>query len=693
MQRENIFFESSPLFILACLALAIGGAYLLYRGKRHQWSRNMNVFLFVLRAVLLFFIAVLLLGPVVRQIINIEEKPHFIVLQDNSVSVREGTDSASLVELEQSLRTLNEELEERGFETHFVTLDQDNAEAQVNFNAGSSDITGTLRRIANQFEGRNIEGVLLVSDGIYNSGLSPLYNSYRFPVYTLGLGDTTERSDIAIRNLAYNRISYQGNRFPIKAEITVKGFPNQNLRVTLLHQGKVLAENTVNTGAERFLVSDFIVDADEAGLQRYEVQVTEVEGEFNSKNNRATAFIEVIEGKKKILLISPFPHPDIKALRTVINKNANYELVDYIPGVSDWDEEYANTDLVIFYQVPDLNRKTTEIFQRFVKSNTSLFLILGPQSDLRELSRSGMPVVFEGLTNQFDDVMPIINPGFSQFSISPENPQMFANYPPVKVHFGRVRLNNSATPILFQKIRAIATERPLLAVDVRDSRKVGLLFGEGIYRWRLHEYSRTEKTNAFDELFGKLIQYLTTNEDRKKFNSYPIRGEFSDAEPVIVESQVYNDVYEPVYGNTVEITIRGEQGKLYDFQYVLSPGNSRYQTDMLPEGVYRYRATTEINGELVEDRDEFIVVAQQIELQNLTADFNLLRELANQTGGKFYRTEELEQLAGDMLVKKATGTIHSEERMDAVINLKWLFWILLVLVAAEWFIRRFSGAY
>src|SRR5688500_2333215 len=98
MHQQNIIFESSPLYIIVCIIAAIGFAFLLYRSK-HPWSKRWNRILFGFRTVLAFLLAFLLLGPIVKQINNIFEKPYFIVLFDNSVSVRETGDSTMLQQI------------------------------------------------------------------------------------------------------------------------------------------------------------------------------------------------------------------------------------------------------------------------------------------------------------------------------------------------------------------------------------------------------------------------------------------------------------------------------------------------------------------------------------------------------------------------------------------------------------------
>jgi hypothetical protein len=214
-----------------------------------------------------------------------------------------------------------------------------------------------------------------------------------------------------------------------------------------------------------------------------------------------------------------------------------------------------------------------------------------------------------------------------------------------------------------------------------------------MWRWRLHEFSRTEKSIGFDELIGKLLQFLTSEEDKRKFRSYPVFQQFHDTEPVIFESQVYNDIYEPVYGNTVSLELTSEQGVKQRYSYTISPGNTRYPIGGLQEGVYRYSSSAEINGVRETVSGQFLVVAQQLELQNLTADFDLLRKLSRQTGGMFVTMNQWDQLQTTLSQDEAKSIIRTTERYDSVINLKWIFFLLLLLISAEWFLRKYFGSY
>lgn len=655
----------------------------------------MNWTLFGLRASLVSLLAFLLMGPIVRQINNIFEKPLYVFLYDNSRSIGETTDTLTLNKVDQQLKAIQNVLEEKGYEVRSTNLAGEETKS-IQYNASASDINAALKKISNLYEGQNVAGVVLFSDGIYNNGVSPLYNSYNFPVYSVGIGDTVQRIDLSIKNIAYNKIAYQGNKFPVRAEVLAKGLVNQNITVTLLHRGTVLEKQTKNSNNSQLLTYDFEVLANDQGIQRVDIQVEVKPEEGNTKNNRTSVFVEVVDGKKKILVVAPSPHPDIKALREVVDKNSNFEFLLHIPGLSEQPASVLNPleiDLAIFVQSPDVRGKTKTLFQQFATGKTPLLIMLGQQSDLPILNKLNMPVKFLSPPREYDEVTPIINSNFSNFSLTSESNSIVSDYPPVSVHFGKIQIPLSATPLLYQRVGSLATDKPLLAIETQDARKISLLLGEGIWRWRMNEFDKTENTVAFDQLFGKLFQYLSTAEDKRKFRSYPIQQEFSDAEPVIFESQVYNDIFEPIYGNTIDIELGDERGKKHQYTYITNASNTRYQIGGLKEGIYRYKAKTNLNGKTEEVKGEFIVAVHEAELQNLTADFGLLKKLSANTDGKFFPASKIQDLNNELKLNEAKSIIHSEEQYNSVINLKWVFFLLLVIVSIEWFLRKYFGSY
>jgi len=690
---QRLIFEYSPYYIVLCLAAGVGYAYLLYTAH-YTWSKRTNRILFAIRSIVVFFLAFLLLGPIIKLITNEYERPTWVFLVDSSASVGEVIDSVGLAKFTTELEATKKIIEGSGYDVKWKDL-TGNDISKISLDAPASDLNKGIQNVVNEFEGKNLAGVILISDGIYNSGASPLYTPLRMPVYTVGLGDTVARVDLILKNVAYNKVAYQGNKFPLKAQVLIQGIGNQEVSVAVLKEGKVLSSLQKNTGAKSLVDFDFLLEANEKGIQRYDISVKPISQEVNLRNNVLSIFIEVIDGKKKIVLIAPAPHPDIKALRAVVEKNSNFEFIVHIPGVADADAAYLKpgaAELIIFHQVIDMAGKTLPLYTTLSKSISSLLLMMGNQTNVRQLPTYQIPIQFD-YRGQWDEVTPVVNNDFRDFGFTENSNGVFSGYPPVQVPFGKFAYPSKASILLYQRIGSVTTDRPLLFSWEDENKKIAALVGEGFWRWRLSEFADNGNSEIFDELFSKLIQYLSTREDKRKFRSFPLQNEFSEAEPAVIESQVYNDLFELVYGNTIQLELRDEQGRITNYSYTTSPGGSRYRIGGLKEGVYRFKASTRLNDKMEEVNGQFLIKSQNLEAQNLTADFSLLRKLSLETDGKFYHADQLSILASDLEKTKTASLIHSDETFNQLINLKWVFFLLLILISAEWFIRKYLGSY
>jgi hypothetical protein len=174
---------------------------------------------------------------------------------------------------------------------------------------------------------------------------------------------------------------------------------------------------------------------------------------------------------------------------------------------------------------------------------------------------------------------------------------------------------------------------------------------------------------------------------------YPVSETFEDTQPVVFETELYNDIYEQIYGQPVSLTITGEDGTQKKFSYTTNENNTQYRVSNLPEGVYQYQAATNINGQAYTSAGEFTVQRLQIENLNLTANHQLLRQLSEDTGGNFYTASELDQVAEATTQQQAKNRIYTSEAYLPIINLKWIFFLLLLLVSLEWGIRKYMGSY
>ncbi len=691
MERSFLLFQDSPWLILLGILAGIVYAWLLY--SKEKFTPGTRRAMAILRGLVVFFLVLLLAGPLLNQTRTYEEQPAVALLIDDSSSIPEAEVLTN--ELIEKLSGLKNRLNEAGYETTFWGLEgMIPGDSLPGFDRNQTNLDKGLKEIRNAYEGGNLTAVVLISDGLHNTGLNPLYSTYGVQIHTVGIGDTTERADTRVVNLNYNKVVAQGNRFPVVVEIAHEGFSGQSAQLSIIHNGRVLDQKPVQfSGTSGLLEVEFLPEATNMGLQRYEVVLSPQEGEFNTVNNKSFAYVEVVEGAQKVLIVASAPHPDIKAMRSAIELGTRFELDLYIPGIHPEPSE-QKYDLVILYQIPDLNGTTQSLFTKYTQTEgQAILFILGNNTRLSTFNLQEHLVQVESRGGDRDRVTPRFNRGFTPFQLPDERTEIYRQYPPIEVPFGKYNLAAGVETMLWQQVGAVETQKPILVVRTDPGEKRAVWIGEGFWRWRLFEFSRKGNAETFDETFTKLFRYLATREDRRKFRFYPLKNEFTDQEPVIFESEEYNELYERIYGNTISLEIKSQEGSVRTFTFESNEYNTRYRTGVLPDGIYEYVAKTTIAGNRETITGEFMVNASNIELQDLSADHQLLRALAEKNSGIYVPSGQLVTLESLLLEQKPPKRLHYEEAYLPAINLKWIFFLILTLISLEWFSRKYHGSY
>ncbi|MEM8895182.1 MAG: hypothetical protein AAGC88_11435, partial [Bacteroidota bacterium] len=621
------------------------------------------------------------------------EDPIYVIAVDNSTSVL-GTDDQP-AGMRTILKVLGDNIANEATDVDYYSYDGklDNSEFDsLNFDTKATDLSRLLRRISSDYEGRNLAGVVLASDGIFNQGLSPEYRNFPFPVHTLGLGDTIPKRDVKVKNLYYNKIAYLGNKFPLVVELQNDGINAETTDISILQNGQLLATETVELNTDNSVFrTEFNLDAATAGFQRYRIVVGEVPNELTNANNSQDAYLEIIDGKEKILMIGFAPHPDMKAIHAALSKNDNYEIVQYIPGVSEFKEDQY--DLFIINEAFDRFNLLQPIFNQLQQYSASMLLILGNRSNFNLYNQTFDIAQFEAKPGQRDRVSPSYNEDFSYFTFDQDNQSVLNSYPPISVPYGEFNVHPETEVLFYQQVGSIVTSKPLMMVRNTQDRKVGIMIGEGFWQWRLREYAQNENTDVFDQFISKTVQYLSTKEDKRKFRLYPEKNEYYDTEPVIFEAEVYNNIYEPVYGFEINLEIKDESGAINQYSFINSESNSRLTIGQLSPGIYQYTGYTIMDDKRETISGELSVQELQLEAISLTAQHQLLRTVSENSGGSYFHLSEIDQLADFLAQRETKGVVYSTESFESLINLKWIFFILLALVSTEWFIRKYSGSY
>jgi hypothetical protein len=668
---------------------------LYFRNRREDFSTLTRRILSVFKAVAIIAIAFLLLNPLLKSVFNTAEKPIIILAQDGSQSLLIGKDSVFYKnEYPAQFDQLADELG-NDYQVRTYTFNEKVSEGvDFSFSGKQTDMSALFEELLTRYSNRNVGALLVASDGLYNKGLNPVYASedFKFPVYSLALGDTALRKDIFLRKVNFNRIAYLGNSFPVEVVVGANLCNGLKSTLTVSFRGNVVFSKNIDVPGDKFNQTIRLeLEAKKAGLQRYRISIAPFEDEISTANNREDIFIDVLDSKQKILILALSPHPDIAAIREAIESNFNYE-VNY-SLVSDFRGQLEGYNLVILHQLPGGNQTAGSIISEATENKIPLLYILGAQSNLARFNQqnAGVQIIADNFNT--NEALPVYNTDFSLFTIGLEAQKAFGVFPPLLAPFGDYKVLNSANPLFYQQIGSLQTSYPLVVFNQTLINKTGVIAGEGIWRWKLGSYLKNGNQFAFNQLITKMVQFLSVKVD-KSFFQVKGNSNFLENQPVEMDAEVYNQSYELINEPEVEMTVTNSEETTFPFVFSKTANAYHLNAGVLPVDNYSYEAKVRVGDKLYHENGEFTVSPLNIEMVNTIADHNLLYQLAAKHGGQMLRVDQMDDFPQIIKAREDIKTItYSEKRYLELVNVFWVFLIIIAILATEWFIRKFNGSY
>jgi len=685
------FTSESYLWLLACLGLGIGYALILYKPTGHL-NKALRNFLFALRTIAITTVAFLLFSPLVKTVNRTVEKPLIILAQDNSASI---------------LLSKNKDFNQQNYNNQLNKLEKDlsadyelrtfnfaeKIESGLDLNYGGSltDISSLFKLIDNQFSNRNIGAVIIGTDGIYNRGSNPLYESknLKAPIYTIALGDTIAKRDLLISNVNYNSIVYLENEFQVGVNIEAYQSDGGTSQLTVSSESGILVSKPISIKSNEFRQTVLLnLPANKKGIQSYMIRLASLSNELSLVNNTQTIFVEVIDGRKNVLIISNAPHPDISAIRQSIEINKNYSVkVRMVQDVSP--AEIQEAGLLILHQLPSISNTAREVLK--LGASKPILYILGAQSDISAFSASQSLMTLT-TTGMMQEAIAGIKTDFYAFTLSESSRSRISNFGPLLTPFGNYSLKGPSSLLMNQQIGKLLTEKPLLLFAENVQSRVAVLAGEGIWRWRLEDFQENSSHEAIDELITKTVQYLVSADDKRKFRVYPSKNTFDENEHIILNAELYNDAFELVNTPDVNISLKNKNGKSYSFVFSRTLNSYKLDAGELAAGEYNYTAVTTLGKVKHQAEGQFIISRQEAEYKQSIANHQLLYAMAKQNGGQMLFPKQLDELPALIRANENVKTVSYENpKYSELIDLKLLFFIILALLSLEWLSRKRNG--
>lgn len=695
----NIQFltELPTWWVLICLAAGFLYAFVLYRKDHsfdsvHPWMRK---FLFALRGILVFFLCILLLTPLLKTLTREKEKPLIIIAQDNSQSIVLNKDSAYYRQgYKKQLEDFANGLKKK-FEVKEVNWgDKVSDGIDFSFSEKQTDFSTLFSQISDRYEDRNVGAVVIASDGLYNRGGSPVYDEsiLKVPYFTIALGDTTVQKDLLISKVNFNKTVYLGNSFPLEITVDARRLNGSSTVLSVKQDSTVLFSKQIAITGNKFnQLIPVILDAKKPGIAHYKIELSVVSGEMSVVNNVRDVYVEVIESKQKVLVIGNSPHPDLGAIKLSLEGSQNYTVK--VVTAEQFEGNLNEYNLVVLHNLPSAAHPIKDLLGKISASTVPVWYILGTQTSIPLFNSLNSGLEVKDNIDKSNPVEAKVNRNFSLFTISSDMEQKISSFPALLTPFGKFRSTANNAVLLFQQIGAIATDQPLQTFNQSTSQRIGVLSGEGLWKWRLSDYSANGNFDVFNEWLLKSVQNLSVKENKTHFRLIS-KNNINENEQVIFDAEVYNDNYELINSPDVSMVITNSAGKT--FPYIFSKTEKAYHLNSgyMSAGDYKYKSTVKVSDKTYSSSGQFTISLLQAEQGESVADHVLLNTLSQKNGGAMVYPDQLADLQKQLLNRDDMKTVsYSHYKLRDLVDVKAIFFILLALLSLEWFLRKRAGSY
>lgn len=597
----------------------------------------------------------------------------------------------------------------------------------------ATDIGLALKQVSKELEGKHLSGIVIISDGIHNGQWAPLdvARGLGIPVVSIGVGNREQFKDMAINEVKVSDFVFSNTPVKVEVALTGKGYRNQDVSVILKQGVKIIKTKKVRIPDGEIIKVNFEFTPQDTGNFTYTVNIPHYKGEFSLENNSKDFNLEVLREKIRVLYICGEPSWEYKFLREVLKSNPNIELVSFIilrnpenisivpehelslipfPTHEIFMKELFEFDLLIFENFSYAKffpRSYLENIKKFVVDKGKAFIMLGGD---KSFGRGGYK------NTSIDEILPVklavgqekMVPGEFRLKITNSSHPIVALKDTLKETqdvWNNMPQLDTSNKILSAKPTAVtlgvhpwASENganiPVLVVWGKGKGRVMALTSNSTWRWSMG-LAAQGKTNFLYNLFWKrAIRWLIKAPEVKLVNVTCDKKQYLKDEKINVIIRVFDEYYHPLENAKVNLEVINPVGKKIDLEnkiIEIQPGKYEVEFDSDLIGKYTFNAVAYKSGRFLAKDSSFCEVAMpDIELARLWLNEDLLKQIAEITEGKYFHIEDMQedtQILPKAALSQATMTSRQKSLWDSV----YLYFIILFLLAAEWYIRRKSG--
>jgi uncharacterized membrane protein len=593
--------------------------------------------------------------------------------------------------------------------------------------ASATRIGDGLKQLAGEAADLPMGAVVLVSDGADNSGGIDLdtistFRSRRIPVHTVGFGAEHASHDVEINDVAVAPRALADSRLAAKVSLHQRGYAGQKAMLTVRDGGKVLAGRQVALAADGTTQNESLLfNAGDAGAKTLQFSIDPLPGEENRDNNSVSRLVNVESGKQRILYVEGEPRWEYKFIRraeqddrlvSIVSMLRTSENKIYRQGIEDPKEladgfpsraeDLFSYNAIIIGSV-EANYFTAaqkELIQQFVDRRGGGLLFLGGRASLGDGGWTAstladlLPVALPNKKGTFhrDPATASLTPAGADSIITRLVEDPAANVErwkklPYLMDYQEVGAPKPGAVVLAE-MTAAGRKMPMLITENYGRGRTAVLATGGTWRWQM---SQPLEDQTHEEFWQQLLRWLVTGTPGRVVATIPNQMLFDDGR-VQFSAEVRDKNFLPAADAHVEA-------------HVLGPGGSAAQIEMTPDanapGTFRTEWSADQAGSYLTEviatrdkeelgRDVLTFARMDGVAENFHTEQNreLLEKLSAETGGRYWRPQELSKLPGEISYSEAGITVRDTKELW---NMPIVFLLLLALPSAEWLLRRRWG--
>ncbi|MBV8755982.1 MAG: hypothetical protein JO257_01825 [Deltaproteobacteria bacterium] len=611
----------------------------------------------------------------------------------------------------------------------------------------STLIRKALEYVRGRYEGRDLAGIVLISDGAAtgsfdedsgDGAVRDFLRSLETRVHTVWAARDGLK-DVAVAKVNADEFAFVRTVVKIEAVIRTTGLPARQVPVTLSTDGQPLREKLVDLPAgDNEVTVTFEVTPPRVGRYVYEISVPVLPGEAVTTNNTRSFVVRVIRDKIRVLQVAGRPSWDERALRQMLKSNPNVDLISFFilrtqddvslvpndemslipfPTRELFEQQLPSFDVIVlqnFEYLPYGIGDYLENIRSYVEGGGGLAMLGGSQS-FTSGGYYGTPVAAAlpvDLYGPFDS-----GPILDTQRFSPQLTDAGMMHPVTSLRYAADD-NAAAWKALpqLEGVNLIAGAKPdatVLAVHPRLKTKAGKPmpvivageYGKGrslavttdtVWRWGFVAAARPgDDGRQYTKFWENAMRWLIQDPDLRNLHVDSDAVEYVPGAPVRVTVRLLGRDYQPLANGDVSLDVKrgadpNRAEKVQSAKLKTSEdGTQVFELAGLAPGVYRVQAHATIAGRQVDASDIFLVRENGTELDRPVGDKATLEAIAQATGGRALGAiDELPRT----LQFDPPRIVRVDRRTDVELWSRPGLLILVVgLLGLEWLLRQRSG--